>query len=102
MSESFEAFLKNRSFGLSDVINEGEVPDFWEKEQSLEGFMEENPKAIRVKDLGQWALEYCLEIVKHPLAIGLDDIVKGNEVWKIAVACLGKEAAERRLKEAGE
>ena len=51
--------------------------------------------------LGEWAFNYCLEILKNPTEIGIDDIFKGNEIWKIVEACLGKKEADKRLASAG-
>lgn len=70
-------------------------------------FVADNPKlkpddVIPVKDLGDWAFEYAIERI--PLAdrdtvdTACYSLIGGNFL-EIAVACLGKEEVEKRLKE---
>jgi hypothetical protein len=117
---NLKTFFRKRSFGLSDVINEGDVPDFWEQEQTLEEFMEENPKAIRLKDLGNKCIEEIIEnlaflkkeIAKNKnkeydeLEIEYADYIQFEEgteeglLKEIAMACIGKKTVEKKLNEA--
>lgn len=103
--------MKKKTFGLNDVINEGDVPEDWE-EQSLEDFMAENPDAIKVKDLGEWAWnEAKPSMIEHienskPKVLELADFLPPDEIGEfgldyidLAIACLGEAEIKKRIKD---